>query len=75
MPTDSYHETRVPEIHGVIITLSVIATILTALRVLSRRIIRAQLWWDDWTIFLAMVSIYRLLPLQELSENTILFWS
>ncbi|KAL8725079.1 MAG: hypothetical protein Q9181_006549 [Wetmoreana brouardii] len=55
MPNDSYHETRVPEIGGVAFALSVIATLLIAMRVLSRRICGAQLWWDDWTIFAAMI--------------------
>ena len=48
-------ESRVGNIYVSVITVSVACTIAVALRFLSRRLIRAQLWWDDWTILAALL--------------------
>ncbi|KAL8967477.1 MAG: hypothetical protein Q9183_002903 [Haloplaca sp. 2 TL-2023] len=54
MSTDTYNESRASEVYAATITLTVIATISIALRLISRRLCEAKLWYDDWTIFAAM---------------------
>ena len=48
-------ESRVGETYALVITFTVLSTIAVALRFLSRRLGRASLWWDDWTILMALI--------------------
>lgn len=48
-------QSRVPAIYAVVITVSVLCTIAVALRFLSRRLVKAVLWWDDWIILAALL--------------------
>lgn len=48
-------QSRVPAIYAAVITVSVLCTIAVALRFLSRRLVKAVLWWDDWTILAALL--------------------
>lgn len=49
-------QSRVGDIHAAVITVSGLCTIAVALRFICRRLVKAQLWWDDWTILAALVS-------------------
>lgn len=48
-------ETQVPRILGVNIATLALAAIAICLRFLSRRLSRAQFWWDDWLMLPAIV--------------------
>ena len=50
------HANSGPKIIAVSIALIVIAALAVILRFVSRMSSKAGLWWDDWTILLAMVS-------------------
>lgn len=47
-------QSRVPAIYAAVITVSVLCTVAVALRFLCRRLVKAVLWWDDWTILAAL---------------------
>ena len=53
-------QSRVGAIYTAVITVSIAATIAVALRFVSRRKERAHLWWDDWIILAALVSVRKL---------------
>lgn len=53
---DVYHQSKAPEIYGGTISLIVLATIAVVARLAARRVSVANLWWDDLTIVLALVS-------------------
>lgn len=46
-----------PNIYAACIVVTVAATIAVALRLLCRRLAKAYLWWDDWIIIAALVSV------------------
>ena len=48
-------QSHVPAIYAAVITVSVLCTIAVALRFLCRRLVKAVLWWDDWTILAALL--------------------
>lgn len=48
-------QSRVPAIYASMIAVSVLCTLAVALRFLCRRLVKAVLWWDDWTILAALV--------------------
>ena len=55
-PGSDLNASQVPRIiaaSAILITLSTIAVIL---RFIARYLSRAGLWWDDWTILLALVD-------------------
>ncbi|KAL9024698.1 MAG: hypothetical protein Q9196_006322, partial [Gyalolechia fulgens] len=60
MQQDFYNQSRTPQFYGGTITLVVVATIAVALRLLARSMSAAKLWWDDWILVLALVSLDRL---------------
>lgn len=41
-------------IYAAVITVSILCTVAVALRFLCRRLVKAVLWWDDWTILAAL---------------------
>ena len=45
-----------PQITIVVVVLLVIAAITVVLRLISRRLVGINLWWDDWLILLALAS-------------------
>ena len=47
-------QSRVDRIYAAVITCSVLCTLAVMLRVICRRLVRARLWWDDWTILAAL---------------------
>lgn len=47
-----------PNIYAACIVVTVAATIAVALRLLCRRLAKAYLWWDDWIIIAALVSVH-----------------
>ena len=49
------NDSQAPRIIGTCVTLIIISTISVALRFLARRLSRAGLWWDDWTMLGALV--------------------
>lgn len=53
--SDTYYQTRVPELYAATITLAVLQTIAVVARFAARRISAANFWWDDYTIVLALV--------------------
>lgn len=53
------HEDKGPLMLKVEIPCTVLATITVILRLWSRRIVRVPLKWDDYTIVLSLVRIYR----------------
>ena len=46
-----------PNVYAACIIVTIAATIALALRILCRRLAKAQLWWDDWIIIAALVSL------------------
>ena len=55
-PTD-LSASKGPQILAAVATTYVLATIAVILRFVSRRISKAQLWWDDWLIIIALVNV------------------
>lgn len=58
---DVYHENRYPEIYAGTIILLVVATAVVILRLYARRLSVVSLWWDDWTLVVALVSNCKLI--------------
>ncbi|KAL6718244.1 hypothetical protein ACLMJK_004332 [Lecanora helva] len=54
--TSLYDQDRGGEILGAAISLMIISIITVALRFIARWRSGAQLWWDDWTILIALVK-------------------
>ena len=50
-------QSRVGAIYAAVITVSIASTIAVALRFVCRRMVKAHMWWDDWTMLAALVSI------------------
>ena len=50
-------QSRVGVIFAAVITVSIASTIAVTLRFICRRMMKAHLWWDDWTILAALVSV------------------
>ena len=50
-------QSRVGAIYAAVITVSIASTIAVALRFVCRRMVNAHLWWDDWTMLAALVSV------------------
>ena len=48
-------QSRVDRIYAAVVTCSVLCTIAVVLRFICRRLVRARLWWDDWSILAALV--------------------
>ena len=46
-----------PNVYAACIVVTAAATIAVALRLLCRRLAKAYLWWDDWIIIAALVSL------------------
>lgn len=59
-------ETRQPLVLGISISVWLLAMLSIALRVVSRRIKGASLWWDDWIILVSIVNGFRL-PFRNIS--------
>lgn len=55
MPTDS----RTKDIVTTFIILAVVTYPIVVLRIISRWVIAHKIWWDDWCILLATVSLSR----------------
>lgn len=55
LPPGFLAQTRVPEIYAAVITVTVACTIAVFLRFLCRRMVKAGLWWDDWTMLAALL--------------------
>lgn len=53
--SNAYHQTRVPDLYTATITLAVLQTITVIARFAARRIPAVNIWWDDYTIVLALV--------------------
>ncbi len=53
--TEIFHQSRVPEVYGGTITLTVLATLAVAARLVARRLSVAKYWWDDLLIVFALV--------------------
>ena len=49
---------RGPQVIGVSVAMIILSTLAVAFRFWSRKISTAGLWWDDWTILLALVSSF-----------------
>ena len=56
MSNDIYYQSRTAGVYGGTITLIIVAAIAVALRLTARSISAANLWWDDWTLVIALVS-------------------
>ncbi|KAM0805101.1 hypothetical protein BDR22DRAFT_817585 [Usnea florida] len=54
MSNDIYYQSRTAGIYGGTITLIIVAAIAVALRLTARSISAANLWWDDWTLVIAL---------------------
>ena len=55
-PGFDLHASRQPRLVGVDVTLIVITTIFVSLRLCSRRVSGAGLWWDDFLVVLAWLA-------------------
>lgn len=53
------HDDRSPELYASQIICYVLACIAVALRLISRRLVRAKLQHDDYMIFVALVGLTR----------------
>ena len=49
-------EARQPNILAPCIIFAIVSPLAVAARFYSRRIAGAGLWWDDWTVLIALVS-------------------
>ena len=56
MPSKDDHANRGRIVLGISIFVSFLAITAVALRFLSRKLSKAQYWWDDWMILGALVS-------------------
>jgi hypothetical protein len=54
-PDADLSATQAPRIIGASVVLIILSTAAVVLRFLARRLSRAGLWWDDWTILFALV--------------------
>ena len=54
---DIDNQSRISEVYGGTISLIVLATVLVVARLFARRVSVAKLWWDDYTIIAALVSM------------------
>ena len=50
------HANKGPIVLGIFILVTFLAITAVALRFLSRKLSKAQYWWDDWMILAALVS-------------------
>ena len=50
-------ESRGPQVIGADMALLALATIAVILRFISRHISKANFWWDDWVLAVALVMI------------------
>lgn len=53
---NAYNQTRVPDLYAATIALAIIQTLTVIARFAARRISAAHIWWDDYTIVLALVT-------------------
>lgn len=51
-------EDRGPQVIAVSVAMITLSTFAVAFRCWSRKVSKAGLWWDDWTILLALVSSF-----------------
>ncbi|KAL9585101.1 MAG: hypothetical protein Q9212_001727 [Teloschistes hypoglaucus] len=63
------HRNRGPEVVGALTTLTVVATLAVALRLLARRVSGSPYGWDDWLILFALVWEYGLSIVQFLAVH------
>lgn len=56
MSSKDEHANKGPIILGISILVTFLAITAVALRFLSRKLSKAQYWWDDWMILAALVS-------------------
>lgn len=56
--SNAYYQSRVPDLYAATITLAVLQTLTVIARFAARRISAANIWWDDYTIVLALVRYY-----------------
>ena len=57
MSNDTYYQSRTSGVYGGTISLILVAAIAVCLRLAARKISAANLWWDDWTLVIALVSL------------------
>ena len=50
-------ENRAPEIYAAHITIYCLAVVAVTLRLITRKLIRSSLWWDDYFILASLVCI------------------
>lgn len=65
-------QSRVGDIYAAVIAVTVLCTIAVARRFRCRRIVKANLWWDDWTILAALLiewSLSAVLPYETANLN------
>ena len=56
MSSKDDHANKGPIVLGISIIVSFLAITAVVLRFLSRKLAKAQYWWDDWMILGALVS-------------------
>ena len=57
MSSTNEHANKGPMVLGISILLCFLAIKAVTLRFLSRKLSKAQYWWDDWMILAALVSL------------------
>jgi hypothetical protein len=57
LPLDYLNANQGPKVDAIAITAFVLAVVGVFLRFLSRFLTKADLWWDDWTVLLALVRL------------------
>lgn len=60
MSSDIYNQNRVGDLYAGTMPLAIIAWIFVGLRFYSRYTSASKLWWDDWTILMAVVCFHPL---------------
>ena len=58
MSVPDEHANKGPLVLGVSICMTVLAITAVTLRFISRRLSRADFWWDDWFILAALVRSF-----------------
>ncbi len=57
LPLDYLNANQGPKVDAIAITCFSLAVAAVFLRFLARILTKASLWWDDWTVLAALVSI------------------
>lgn len=53
---EKFHQSRVPDVLGATISLTLLASVAVGARFLARKLSAARIWWDDYILLVALVG-------------------